>query len=87
MFFAADHIPDIFKFPDADMPIPYTELLITATPGYKKVAKGMFKRILGLLQDNSGETVDYIAQACALDGQSHSSPACWRESDLTNRKR
>ena len=37
----ADHIPDIFKFPDAELPIPYTELLITAVPGYKKVAKGM----------------------------------------------
>ncbi|EIE27022.1 hypothetical protein COCSUDRAFT_83581 [Coccomyxa subellipsoidea C-169] len=34
-----DHIPDIFKFPDAEVPIPYTELLITAVPGYKKVAK------------------------------------------------
>ncbi len=37
----ADHIPDIFKFPDAEVPLPYTELLITAVPGYKKVAKGM----------------------------------------------
>lgn len=35
----ADHIPDIFKFPVSDKPIPYTELLITANPGYKKGAK------------------------------------------------
>lgn len=42
---AADHIPEIFKFPDADVPIPYTELLITATPGYKKAAKGRFKTL------------------------------------------
>lgn len=34
-----DHISDIFDFPDADIPIPYTELLITAIPGYKKRPK------------------------------------------------
>ena len=32
----AEHLPDVFKHPDSDVPIPYTELLITATPGYKK---------------------------------------------------
>lgn len=31
-----DHIPDVFAFPDADPPIPYTELVFTAVPGYKK---------------------------------------------------
>ena len=34
-----DHIPDIFRLPVADVPIPYTELLITACPGYKKRQK------------------------------------------------
>ena len=35
-----DHISDIFgMFPDADIPIPYTELLITAIPGYKRREK------------------------------------------------
>ena len=33
--FCAEHLPDVFKHPDSDVPIPYTELLITATPGYK----------------------------------------------------
>ena len=32
----AEHLPDVFKHPDSDIPIPYTELLITATPGYKR---------------------------------------------------
>ena len=36
-----DHISDIFALPDADIPIPYTELLITAIPGYKRKGKGM----------------------------------------------
>lgn len=31
-----DHIPEIFAFPDADPPMPYTELVFTAVPGYKK---------------------------------------------------
>jgi len=37
-----DHIPHIFEYPDATTPIPYTELLFTAVPGYKvkKVVKG-----------------------------------------------
>jgi hypothetical protein len=35
----ADHIPEIFAFPVSDVPIPYTELLITANPGYKKGGK------------------------------------------------
>ncbi|CAK0735032.1 hypothetical protein CVIRNUC_000518 [Coccomyxa viridis] len=30
-----EHLSDVFKHPDSDVPIPYTELLITATPGYK----------------------------------------------------
>lgn len=30
-----DHLPAIFDMPDADPPIPYTELLFTAVPGYK----------------------------------------------------
>lgn len=32
----AEHLPEVFKHPDSDVPIPYTELLITGTPGYKK---------------------------------------------------
>ena len=35
-FACAEHLPEVFKHPDSDVPIPYTELLITATPGYKK---------------------------------------------------
>ena len=37
-----DHIPRIFEFPDAATPIPYTELVFTAVPGYKvkKAVKG-----------------------------------------------
>jgi hypothetical protein len=30
-----DHIPQIFEYPDASTPIPYTELVFTAVPGYK----------------------------------------------------
>lgn len=35
-------LQDIFAFPDADPPIPYTELVFTAVPGYKirKPVKG-----------------------------------------------
>lgn len=47
----ADHIPEIFKFPDAELPIPYTELLITATPGYKKAVKGVQWPHLGIVWD------------------------------------
>lgn len=36
-----DHIADIFALPNADIPIPYTELLITAIPGYKQRLKAM----------------------------------------------
>ena len=43
---SADHMPEIFNFPDAELPIPYTELLITATPGYKKAVKGMIRPCL-----------------------------------------
>lgn len=35
----ADHISGIFEFPASDVPIPYTELLITAVPGYKRSGK------------------------------------------------
>ena len=35
----ADHIPTVFEFPVSDVPIPYTELLITAVPGYKQSGK------------------------------------------------
>ncbi|KAK9805362.1 hypothetical protein WJX73_006658 [Symbiochloris irregularis] len=34
-----DHISDIFALADAEVPIPYTELLITAIPGYKQRTK------------------------------------------------
>ena len=37
----AEHLPEVFKHPDSDVPIPYTELLITGTPGYKKRDAGM----------------------------------------------
>ena len=39
-----DHVPTIFDFPDADPPIPYTELLFTAVPGYKRSRKAHPKR-------------------------------------------
>lgn len=44
------HIADIFKFPDADPPIPYTELLFTAVPGYKRSKKlpAAKRKLLGL---------------------------------------
>ncbi|KAL6779212.1 hypothetical protein ACKKBF_B18325 [Auxenochlorella protothecoides x Auxenochlorella symbiontica] len=31
-----DHLPEIMAHPDAEVPIPYTELLITEMPGYVK---------------------------------------------------
>lgn len=31
-----NHLPEILDHPDADVPIPYTELLITELPGYLK---------------------------------------------------
>lgn len=37
----AEHLLEVFKHPDSDVPIPYTELLITGTPGYKKRDAGM----------------------------------------------
>ena len=41
MHACAEHLPEVFKHPDSDVPIPYTELLITATPGYKKRDAGV----------------------------------------------
>ena len=31
-----NHNPSIFDFPDPAIPVPYTELLINAMPGYRK---------------------------------------------------
>ncbi|CAL8467040.1 g6576 [Coccomyxa elongata] len=61
-----DHIPEIFKFPDAELPIPYTELLITATPGYKKAVKGVskgrskntYRESLSTLSTSTADTVE-----------------------------
>ncbi|KAK2076228.1 hypothetical protein QBZ16_001160 [Prototheca wickerhamii] len=38
-----DHLPEVLALPDADIPIPYTELLFTARPGYVKRQKVLDK--------------------------------------------
>ncbi|KAK9824108.1 hypothetical protein WJX72_007801 [[Myrmecia] bisecta] len=61
-----DHLPEIFKFPDATLPIPYTELLFTANPGYKrrvKDAEGLEHQVSSV----SSATVDDISDVAEED--------------------
>lgn len=65
-----DHISDIFALPDADLPIPYTELLITAIPGYKRRAKGAHAPHSCLNQCSPAVRHLHMPLVCMIGGES-----------------
>jgi len=66
-----DHIPHIFEYPDATTPIPYTELLFTAVPGYKvkKVVKGPDGKFVRWDSIDSNVDASTVAADSILDSQ------------------